>query len=76
MGALRRNLMINDLRFRPIVFEDANVKAICVANWGGNYISGEITEYEAAQVTTLGGNFASNNLFSQPNIFVSFIVSK
>lgn len=60
MGALRRNLMINDLRFRPIVFEDANVKAICVANWGGNYISGEITEYEAAQVTTLGGNFASN----------------
>lgn len=41
----------------PIVFQDANVKSLCVSNWGGNYIANEITEWEAAQVTSIGTVF-------------------
>lgn len=44
----------------PIVFEDEAVKAICVENWGGNYIEGEITEYEASVVTSLNDKFYNN----------------
>ena len=43
-----------------IVFEDANVKAICVENWGGNVVEDEITVEEAAAVTTLDGKFYNN----------------
>lgn len=37
-----------------IVFEDDEVKRICVENWGGGYASGEITKLEASLVTNLG----------------------
>ena len=42
----------------PIVFADANVKAICVANWDANG-DGELDEKEAAGVTRLYG-FSQN----------------
>jgi len=42
-----------------IVFADANVKAICVANWDTNG-DGELSEAEAAAVTDLGTVFRDN----------------
>lgn len=42
-----------------IVFADANVKAICVANWDTNG-DGELSEAEAAAVTDLGEAFKDN----------------
>ena len=39
-----------------IVFADANVKALCVANWDSNG-DGELSEEEAAAVTSLGNVF-------------------
>ena len=39
---------------------DNEVKRICVENWGGHYVDGEITKYEASQVTTLGTVFQNN----------------
>ena len=43
----------------PIEFADANVKAICVANWDVNG-DGELSEVEAAVVTDLGEVFKDN----------------
>ena len=43
----------------PIVFADANVKAICVANWDTNG-DGELSYAEAAAVTDLGEVFKNN----------------
>lgn len=43
-----------------IEFDDDAVKALCVANWGGNYVDNEITAKEAALVTSLGGVFYNN----------------
>ena len=43
----------------PISFADANVKAICVANWDTNE-NGELNEDEAAAVTDLGEVFKNN----------------
>ena len=37
-----------------ITFADATVKQICVSNWGGGVIAGEITPEEAASVTDIG----------------------
>lgn len=42
-----------------ITFADANVKALCVANWDTNG-DGELSEAEAAAVTTLGEVFKGN----------------
>lgn len=42
-----------------IVFADANVKAICVANWDTNH-DGELSKAEAAAVKTLNKNGGSN----------------
>ncbi len=42
-----------------IVFVDANVKALCVANWDTNG-DGELSYVEAASVTDLGGVFQYN----------------
>ena len=39
-----------------ITFEDAAVKAICVNNWGGNVVAGEITVAEAAAVKLTGSD--------------------
>ena len=44
---------------KNISFADANVKAICVANWDTNG-DGELSEAEAATVTSLGEVFKSN----------------
>jgi hypothetical protein len=52
---------------KAIVFEDNAVKALCVENWGGNYIEGEITEYEAAQVTNLNAVFYNNDTITKFN---------
>ena len=49
---------------KPIVFEDSTVKELCVTNWGGGIISGEITEYEASKVTTLNNVFKNNTTSS------------
>ena len=43
----------------PIVFADANVKALCVANWDTNG-DGELSYDEAAEVTDLGQVFRTN----------------
>lgn len=40
-----------------IDFADQAVKALCVSNWGGNVVEGEITKGEAAAVTSLNGVF-------------------
>ena len=56
-----------------IVFEDANVKAICVANWDTNG-DGELSYAEAAVVTSLGEVFRNNTniiTFEELQYFVS-----
>lgn len=45
--------------YGKIEFEDPLVKSICVENWGNHFIYGEITENEAAAVTTLNGKFVA-----------------
>ena len=48
----------------PIInFADANVKAICVANWDTNG-DGELSKAEAAAVTALGEVFKNNSLIT------------
>ena len=46
-----------------ITFADANVKAICVANWDTNN-DGELSEAEAAAVTNLGSVFVNNKVIT------------
>ena len=46
-----------------IRFADTNVKAICIANWDING-SGELSEEEAAAVTSLGNVFQGTNITS------------
>ena len=50
-----------------ITFEDSTVKNICVNNWGGNVVPGEITPAEAAAVTLLDGKFYKNNTITKFN---------
>ena len=50
----------------PITFADANVKALCVANWDANG-DGELSYDEAAAVTDLGQVFRSNNTITSFN---------
>ncbi len=57
---------------KAILFEDSEVKTLCVTNWGGNIISGEITEWEAAQVTTLNSVFYNNDTITKFNEFRYF----
>lgn len=52
-----------------IVFADANVKAICVANWDTNH-DGELSKAEAEAVTTLKVN--SNSVFKGNETITSF----
>lgn len=49
-----------------ITFADKNVKAICVANWDTNG-DGELSEAEAAAVTSLGNVFTNNTLITTFN---------
>ena len=55
-----------------IVFNDANVKALCVANWDTNG-NGELSYAEAAAVTDLGSVFKSNSNITSFNEFQYFI---
>ena len=66
------NVVITIVATKPIIFEDSNTKAICVENWGGNYIEGEITEHEASVVTTLNNAFKGNTTFAYFNEFRYF----
>ena len=56
----------------PITFADANVKALCVANWDTNG-DGELSYAEAATVTDLGTVFKSNYLITSFNELQYFI---
>lgn len=60
IASVTSDVIIHASAIEVITFEDANVKAICVENWGGNVIEGEITPAEAAAVTTLDGKFYNN----------------
>ena len=66
------DVTIEAIASAPIVFQDANVKSLCVSNWGGNYISDEITEWEAAQVTSVGTVFKSKTNIVYFNEFEYF----
>ena len=50
----------------PIEFADANVKALCVANWDTNG-DGELSEAEAAAVTDLGEVFKNDTTITSFN---------
>ena len=52
---------------------DYEVKRICVENWGGNIIPGEITKWEAAQVQTVGNKFYNNQLIERFDEFKYFV---
>ena len=60
IASVTGNVEIVVIATKPIIFADNAVKAICVQNWGGQYVDGEITEYEASRVTTLGEVFKNN----------------
>ena len=55
-----------------IVFADANVKSICVANWDTNG-DGELSYAEAASVSNLGSYFQYNNNIASFNELQYFI---
>ena len=55
-----------------IVFEDSNVKSICVANWDTNK-DGALSYAEAAAVTDLGETFANNTKIKTFNELKYFI---
>ena len=52
---------------RIIKFADPVVKALCVSNWGGNVVEGEITKGEAAAVTSLNGVFKNKTYITSFN---------
>lgn len=59
-----------------IVFADANVKALCVANWDTNG-DGELSYDEAASVTNLGPVFRNNRVitsFDELQYFTGLVV--
>ena len=53
-----RNLVADFSSNSPIIFADANVKALCVANWDTDG-DGELSYAEASEVTSLGEVFRS-----------------
>ena len=55
-----------------IPFADSTVKNICVSNWGGNVVAGEITYGEAKAVTSLGSVFKGNSTIRKFNELVYF----
>lgn len=67
MSNFRRGLAANSIKKIPIIFEDPEVKRLCVENWGGHYIEGEITEYEASKVTSLNSVFCNNTTITKFN---------
>ena len=55
-----------------IVFEDANVKSICVTNWGNRTVPNEVTPAETAAVTSLDNKFKNNTIINRFNEFKYF----
>ncbi len=55
-----------------IPFADSTVKNICVSNWGGNVVAGEITYGEAKQVTSLGSVFQRQTTITSFNELAYF----
>ena len=55
-----------------IPFDDSTVKSICVTNWGGTVVSGELTYGEAKQVTSLGNVFVRNSSITSFNELAYF----
>ena len=69
------------VKYREIIdFEDAEVKRICVANWGGEYcassnlygVPGELTYEQAAAVSSIGTVFKSNTKITSLRDLVHF----
>ena len=67
-----RNMVANFVVADNLVFADANVKALCVANWDNNG-DGELSYAEAAQVTNIGEVFKNNTTISSFNELQFFI---
>lgn len=74
MGTITMHMLEKptNTKMRPIVFQDPVVKQLCVENWGNQFIEGEITEWEAAQVTTLNSVFYENTDITKFNEFRYF----
>ena len=69
-----RNLVANFASENPdpITFSDANVKAVCLANWDTNG-DGELSYAEAAAVTSVGTQFKNNTSITSFNELQYFI---
>lgn len=76
IASVTGDVVITASAVEVITFEDATVKQICVENWGGNVIQGEITPAEAAAVTTVRGFFNNNTTIVKFNEFVYFTNAK
>ena len=72
IASVTGDIIIHASAIEVITFEDVNVKAICVTNWGGNTITGEITPAEASIVTALNGVFRGNTTITKFNEFRYF----
>lgn len=70
-----RTIKIRIKTSKVIHFEDSLVKQICVDNWGGHYVDGEITEYEAAQVSYFDQRFQNTAItkFNELKYFTGII---
>ena len=68
VGAVSRTIPDNYV----IPFEDATVKSICVNNWGGNVVTGELTYGEAKAITSIGTIFANNTSITKFNELAYF----
>lgn len=61
------DVIISVVAVEVITFADNAVKTICVGNWGGGTISGEITIQEASLVTSFGSSFNGNTSITSFN---------
>ena len=67
-----RELVANFFESGNIVFDDDNVKALCVANWDNNG-DGELSYAEASLVTSLGEVFKNNTTIQSFNELPYFV---
>lgn len=72
VASVTGDIVITASAVEVITFEDATVKQICVENWGGNVIQGEITPAEAAAVTSFASKFKGNTTITKFNEGVYF----
>ena len=75
------NNLTEEIYYNPIIhFEDPEVKRLCVQNWGGLTggstntpgIKGELTYYQASQVSTFSSVFTNNKYIKKFNEFIYF----